>query len=155
MARTARTFNGSSVTALKIVGLVAVWAALFAPLVPQSFCDACDRGCCAEEGVDRDPSFAGPCGEPKDGCPLCAAGTGQCGTESAPLPCHCQLTPRQDQPLSFTPSPPHGEHATQLAILETDSLHVPHSLGRSREYAAASLAIPIRPARILFGVWRN
>jgi hypothetical protein len=28
-------------------------------------------------------------------------------------------------------------------------------LGVSREYLAASLAIPIRPPRILFGVWRN
>jgi hypothetical protein len=25
----------------------------------------------------------------------------------------------------------------------------------SREYLAASLAVPIRPTRILFGVWRN
>jgi hypothetical protein len=31
----------------------------------------------------------------------------------------------------------------------------PLVLGVSREYLAASLAIPIRPPRILFGVWRN
>ncbi|MFM8892678.1 MAG: hypothetical protein ACKOTB_13850 [Planctomycetia bacterium] len=31
----------------------------------------------------------------------------------------------------------------------------PQVLGVSREYLAASLAIPIRPPRILFGVWRN
>jgi hypothetical protein len=34
-------------------------------------------------------------------------------------------------------------------------LEVPQSLGVSREYLAASLAVPIRPVRILFGVWRN
>jgi hypothetical protein len=31
---------------------------------------------------------------------------------------------------------------------------VPQVLGVSREYMAASLAMPIRPPRILFGVWR-
>jgi hypothetical protein len=71
------------------------------------------------------------------------------------VPCRCQLTPSQDQPLTSNPSPSHGEHVTHLAILETGSLHVPHLLGRSREYAEVALAIPVRPTRILFGVWRN
>jgi len=31
----------------------------------------------------------------------------------------------------------------------------PQVLGVSREYLAASLAVPVRPPRILFGIWRN
>lgn len=31
----------------------------------------------------------------------------------------------------------------------------PQVLGVNREYLAASLAVPIRPPRILYGVWRN
>jgi hypothetical protein len=32
---------------------------------------------------------------------------------------------------------------------------VPQVLGVSREYLVASLAVPIRPVRILFDVWRE
>jgi hypothetical protein len=35
------------------------------------------------------------------------------------------------------------------------TIDVPRDLGVSREYVTAALAVPIRPPRILFGVWRN
>lgn len=147
----------------KFIWLVAACAAFVAQVVPQAFCDACDRGCCTVEAADCGPTVNvdsdGAAGHLTDGCPLCAAASEECHNDAAGVtsgvPCRCQLTPSQDQPLTANQPPPHREHVTHLAILETGSLHVPHSVGRSREYAEASRAIPVRPTRILFGVWRN
>jgi hypothetical protein len=43
----------------------------------------------------------------------------------------------------------------QVAVSDWASPEAPHELGASREFVAASLAVPIRPVRILYGVWRN
>jgi len=141
-----------------VVWLVAACAALFAQVVPQAFCRDCDRGCCAAESRDCSQPAADHAVEPSGGCPLCtaAAADDACPSESDGQPCHCQLDARQDQPVMADSGPTHHpDHAGSVAILETVSLHVPRTLGVSREYMLASLAIPIRPPRILFGVWRN
>ncbi|MFM8802768.1 MAG: hypothetical protein ACKOK8_02460 [Planctomycetia bacterium] len=71
-------------------------------------------------------------------------------------PCHCQLKARQHEPLSLSrstlPAVADGAMAIGSSVLPAIA---PQVLGVSREYLAASLAIPIRPPRILFGVWRN
>jgi len=145
----------------KLVWLAAACAALLAQVVPQSLCGTCDRGCCRAENHDRGPASDGP-GSPRSsleastaGCPLCTASSEACRPDTTEQPCRCQLESRQDQPLRANPSPPDRDPSPQVAVLETASQHASHTLGLSREYAATSLAIPIRPARILYGVWRT
>ena len=65
-------------------------------------------------------------------------------------------TARQDQPLSVSKgSTADRDLLKQVAVVESASLEAPHAIGVSREYAAASLSVPIRPVRVLYGVWRN
>ncbi len=119
----------------KPVWLMVACAALVAQVAPQAWGGDCDRGCCAAEA-----------------CECCTA----CPTESATPPCHCRLDARQDQPLSGQRNrSPERELLGQVAVSDWASPEAPHVLGASREFAAASLAVPIRPVRILYGVWRN
>lgn len=119
----------------KPVWIVMACVALVAQVVPQASGGGCDRGCCAAE--------SGAC---------CSA----CPAEPSAAPCDCQLEARQDQPLSISQgSTPDRDLLEQVAGLDSASLEAPPVLGASREYAAASLSVPIRPVRILYGVWRN
>ena len=119
----------------KPLWIVMACVALAAQVVPQAAGEGCDRGCCAAE---------------PGGC--CAA----CPAEPSAPPCHCRLEARQDQPLVVSKgSTLDRDLLGQVAAVESASLEAPHALGVSREYAAASLSVPIRPVRILYGVWRN
>ena len=109
--------------------------AFAAQVVPQAWGGECDRGCCAAES---------------DAC--CSS----CPAEPSAAPCHCQLEARRDQPLSVSKGgTPDRDLLEQVAVVESAFLEAPRALGVSREYAAASLSAPIRPVRILYGVWRN
>lgn len=119
----------------KPVWLAMACVALVAQVVPRHGSGECDRGCCAAESRE-----------------CCSA----CPAEPTAPPCHCQLDARQDDPLSA----PRGRSfdcdlLEQCAVADLASVEPPHSLGVSREYVAASLSVPIRPVRILHGVWRN
>jgi len=117
------------------VWLMMAFVAFAAQVVPQAWGEECDRGCCAAESGG-----------------YCSA----CPAETTAPPCHCQLEARQDQPLSVSKgSTPDRDLLEQVAVVESASLEVPHTIGVSREYAAASLAVPIRPVRVLYGVWRT
>lgn len=119
----------------KPVWLVVACATLFAQVVPQVWSGDCDRGCCVAE--------VHAC------CPACPA-------ETAEPPCHCRLDARQDQPLSVDRGTSPGQDLLGRGVItDSTSLEAPHALGVSREYVAASLAMPIRPMRILYGVWQN
>jgi len=119
----------------KPVWLVMAFVAFAAQVAPQAGGGECDRGCCAAE--------SGAC---------CSA----CPAETTAPPCHCQLEARQDQPLSISKgSTPDRDLLEQVAVVESASLEAPPAIGVSREYVAASLAVPIRPVRVLYGVWRN
>ena len=119
----------------KSVWLMMAFVAFAAQVVPQAWGGECDRGCCVAE--------SGAC---------CSA----CPVEPAAPPCHCQLEARQDQPLSFSKgSTADRDLLEQVAVVESASLEAPYAIGVSREYAAASLSVPIRPVRVLYGVWRN
>jgi len=119
----------------KTVWLVMACVALVAQVVPPMGSGECDRGCCAAESRE-----------------CCSA----CPVESAAPPCHCQLDARQDDPLSVPEGRTPGcDLLEQGAAADSTSLEAPHSLGVSREYVAASLSVPIRPVRVLYGVWRN
>lgn len=119
----------------KAVWIVMACVAFAAQVVPQIWGGDCDRGCC----------------EAESGC-CCSA----CPASPPAPPCHCQLDARQDLPLAVSSrSTPDRDQFEQRSLGESASLEAPHGLGVSREYAAASLSVPIRPVRILYGVWRN
>lgn len=127
--------------------------AVVAQAPPAMPCFGCDRPCCADRAsghaaVDTD-------GEVASGCPLCSAAHPR-PADTSDLPCRCQLDARHDQPVSLSRgadragderSPAHGPAVARPPV--------PPLLGISREYLATSLAVPIRPPRVLFGVWRN
>lgn len=134
--------------------VVAACVAVCAQAVPRSLCLACDQPCCAERAAGR---IAAPtASEPVGGCPRCAAATVDRPAEPNERPCRCALEARHDEQFATSRSTlvtvAGGENA---AALPTAPPIVPQVLGVSREYLAASLAVPIRPPRILFGVWRN
>lgn len=117
------------------IWLVMACLAVVTPVVPQAWGEDCDRGCCVAES---------------GGC--CSA----CPAESPEPPCHCQLEARQDQPLSGSKDrSPQSDLLTGVAMADSVALKAPRELGVSRDYLAASLSVPIRPIRILCGVWRN
>lgn len=140
----------------QIVWLVVACATVVAQVAPKSLCQACDRPCCAEWTGGHDRPAAGARIDTETTCPRCAVAGVSRPAETDGRPCHCQLDARHDQPLA----PARG---TLSAANQSDAVvgpavappDMPQVLGVSREYLAASLAVPIRPARILFGVWRN
>ncbi len=136
------------------VWVVAAWTALAVHVMPTELCLACEKPCCMMRGGDAPgPPIAIPAA---DGCPLCAAPPDRNATGSEEQPCACQWEARQEQPLP--PQRPVFEQNAEDVPLSGPVAVPPSeigSLGLSREYGATSLAIPIRPARILFGVWRN
>ncbi len=140
----------------QIVRILATCAAFVAQLAPQAFCLACDQPCCIERSSGRGLTKNDAGVEPVSHCPLCAAAADFRPTETHERPCRCQLNARHDQPLSPTKGTllelAGGDVALGPAVAPPE---VPQLLGVSREYLAASLAVPIRPPRILFGVWRN
>lgn len=114
-------------------------AALVAQAAPRAWSGDCDRGCCA--AVDR-------------GC--CA----DCPSETPDSPCRCLLEANPDQPLADRTGSDRRVSATDhdligQGVADSTVLEPPPALGVSREYLAASLAVPIRPVRILLGIWRN
>lgn len=111
--------------------VLVTWAAIVAPAVPQ----ACGCPCAASQS-----SCSQPC----------------CATETPADACRCRLDARNDQPLAPAKSTSRSfDHHDQAAAPTAFTIDLPWDLGISREYVAASLAVPIRPPRILFGVWRN
>jgi hypothetical protein len=99
------------------------------------------------------------------GCPVCAITADRCPIESAgpsdsakssETPCGCQLDARQDEPMASSRGTlPSFDEVAQASLSAVVVSSAPQVLGVSREYLAASLAVPVRPPRILFGVWRN
>lgn len=126
-------------------------AALVGQIVPQARCNACERPCCTSETAGR-PIDAGATAT----CPLCTA-TDACQSplEGPESPCQCQLDARQSLPLaaSRTVAAAHDVVAWPAGVAVPSI--PPRSSGVSADYLSASLAVPIRPARILYGVWRN
>ncbi|MFM7244211.1 MAG: hypothetical protein ACKO40_08555 [Planctomycetaceae bacterium] len=140
----------------QLVLALAACAAVFAQLTPRALCQACDQPCCASRANGHAPRAAATADESTGGCPLCAAESGCPVPDTSNRPCHCQLKARHNEPLAHSRSTllslADGALTTGLPALPPVA---PQVLGVSREYLAASLAIPIRPPRIVFGVWRN
>ncbi len=143
------------------VWVFAAWAALVAQAVPAAFCSACDRPCCANQAEAHESTQCTADTESADtasttNCPLCAALAGFAPAEADEQPCDCQLEARQEKPLATSRIrlADHLDDAPAIGLSALPPL-VPQSVGITRDYLADSLGIPIRPARILFGVWRN
>lgn len=140
----------------QLVWALAACAAIVAQLTPQAPCHACDQPCCADRAGDRGSKTADLGIESAGGCPLCATKIDRRLAQTTERPCHCQLKARHEQPLSLSrdslPAFADDDSAVGLAFIPAV---VPPILGVGREYVATSLAVPIRPARVLFGVWRN
>lgn len=141
------------------VWILMAWAAVAAQVASAAVCRSCDRPCCQVAFSGSDTAAAEPGGEPSGGCPLCLATAARVDNgpvEPSDQPCHCQLDARQDQPIAPPKGSPHQvDLAAQAALPAATVLEVPQAVGVSREYLATALAIPIRPVRILFGVWRD
>jgi hypothetical protein len=153
-------------------------------LLSPGVCDACVKGCCAS-GTPRIADVASPillasnlpsstaiCGHRSDHCcglpvtdPVTEKAAADRGTADITAACRCQLEPRQIPPADlqsggFTSrrelvrSWTSVDAALPVAWLPPfDGQHVGlHSLAFAQESAAA---IPSRPARVLYGVWRN
>lgn len=139
----------------RLAWVMVAYAGVCAQAIPTALCHACDEPCCAAPATGRGPTTTGLRIALDGGCPLCAAADlGR--AETTEQPCHCQLDARHDQPLapsrSILPTFSADDHgAAPLAIPPL----VPQVIGVRREYVAALLTVPIRPPRILFGVWRN
>jgi hypothetical protein len=117
------------------VWLVVACGTFAAQVMPLAWSGDCDRDCRAAESHE-----------------CCAA----CPAEPAAPPCHCRLDVRQDQPLSVPrDTSPGPDLLGQVGVGDRASLGTQPAIGVSREYVAASLAVPIRPVRILYGVWRD
>ncbi len=148
----------------KPVWLVVACAAFVAQVAPQARSGDCDRSCCAAQETDccavalPPLSVSRPASvDAEAGCPLCAATSDGRLAQTDESPCHCQLDARQDQSLAV-----HDARSSQRddlpvwgEVADSTSLGASHGLGANRTYVVASRSIPIRPVRILYGVWRN
>ncbi|MEX0670077.1 MAG: hypothetical protein WD060_06450 [Pirellulales bacterium] len=130
--------------------------AVVAQAAPQAVCRICDKPCCANRASRGGPTSTQSGVAPAGRCPLCPSAADLRLAETNERPCRCQFNARNDQPLSpsmgILPAFADADSAALQAVVPP---RVPQVLGVSREYVAASLAVPIRPPRILFGVWRN
>lgn len=140
----------------QVVWALAACATVIAQVATRPLCQACDRPCCAGRADGHTSNTPDSVVEPTDACSQCFAEAGCRRAETTERPCHCQLNARDDQPLSPSRCAPTAvaDDASAIGLAVVPPV-VPRILGVSREYLAALLAVPIRPPRILFGVWRN
>lgn|GEM_PF-1288926 len=145
-----------SVGPRKRAWFAAVCLALLAQAVPKAVCGTCVQRCCGGTETESSASSAGIRDDIAGACPHCAAADDHCPTGTDEQPCRCQLSSRPGQPIA---SPrgffPTFDGGAPGAVARDAASLAPPVLAASREYLAAALAVPIRPARILLGVWRN
>ena len=141
----------------QVVWILAACAALAAQVAPRAFCGGCDQPCCASHERDGCAATAETAALSAGGCPLCAVAVVPSPCNDADQPCRCQLDARPAQPISAASgsSFPSFDPADQAVVSVADRPDVPVVAGVSREFLAAVRASPIRPARILYGVWLN
>lgn len=129
--------------------------AVAVPVAPPAACRACDRSCAIGQVGDHH-ARSSDTGVGAVHCPVCATPADCRQADATERPCHCLLTARQDRsPLPGRGGPPSAVAAGAACGLAVMPPEVPRVLGVSREYVMALLAVPIRPLRILFGVWRD
>lgn len=140
----------------QLAWVVAACVAVVAQIAPKPLCYACDKPCCASQASSHDSQTSDCRAELASRCPLCATTADLRPDDTSEQHCDCHLNARHDQPLSATRDTlsPSSDSSVVLRLPAVPPA-VPHALGLSQEYLAKLLGIPIRPPRILFGVWRN
>lgn len=138
-----------------LVWVMAACAAIAAQATPTAACFACDHPCCAVPNSGIEPHATAVNPESTGSCPLCASHADLLPGETEGQPCNCQLDARQEQPLAVSRDERKGDAALSCGLFCGGKRVASPFPGLSREYEALSQAIPIRPVRILFGVWRN
>lgn len=140
----------------QIVWALTAGVAVAAQLSPPALCRACDRPCCVGQAGEHCPKTSDSGVGSTAGCPLCSPPADLRPADANERHCDCLLQARHDQPRVLTRgSPPHGADGGPAIGPLVVVPGVPRVLGTSREHVAALLAMPIRPPRILFCVWRN
>ena len=130
-------------------------AVLLAQAAVPAFGRECERTCCMAVAPENGRANVAPAGDccSHDGAAI--GGVNSCPTDASGDPCRCRLEPREDAPLAAGRDASSPLIPSNQAAAVGPALPVPRSVGVSREYLATTLAVPIRPPRILFGVWRN
>jgi hypothetical protein len=141
--------------ATQIGRLSIVAAAVLAQIVPAPLVMPCDRGCCAATACCATPPSHDDAADGQ--CPLCRAATdAACEPQPSAPPCHCQLDARQDDAkatqdrtqLDLRPAAAIGVVPATTAVPDA-------SLQSALAFADRDRPVLSRPARILYGVWRN
>jgi len=146
--------------------IVAVCLAVLAQGVLPPCCGGCDRACCgAAESLGGVAD--GVAAADRGHCPHCTAPvtTHQAGSAAderdaafPDTPCRCRWEAGNDQPAAAGRSRlPEIDRVAPAPAPASVAVAADLEWGRgvSREYLATLLAAPIRPPRILYGVWRN
>ena len=159
-ARTRPLFRSCSGSVVPRLCLAVLFAA--ASLVSPGVCDACEKGCCHATGAAPIAAAATPvavhAARPVASC--CSAAPHSCKALSAERAevegtCQCQLSPQESLPATRG-APPELDHSPWSVAwtgpASSDRELVPRALGTAW---LAERSIPARPARVLFGVWRE
>jgi len=130
--------------------VVLVLAGLLQSVVSVS-CDACTRGECRASAGNccQSPSLS-------VACPLCrAAGPVGADDSEGGTPCRCAWKAKHSLPMNFSRGPSLDLDQASLWILpsQVSAAFVPPVVAEVAQ--TARVPIPERPARILYGVWRN
>ena len=141
----------------QLVWALAACAAVVVQAAPKTACHACDQPCCSGQAIGHAPQTGDSAfDEPIAGCPQCRTADGPRLATTTEHPCRCQLDARHEKPTALSrgglTAVADGAPAAGMAVVPPV---VPQDLRVSREYVATSLTVPIRPPRILYGIWRN
>lgn len=130
--------------------VVLVLAGLFQSVVSVS-CDACTRGECRASAGNccQSPSLS-------VACPLCrAAGPVGADESEGGTPCRCAWKAKHSLPMNSSrgPAPDLDQACLWILPSQVSAAFVPPVVAGVAQ--TARVPIPERPARILYGVWRN
>ena len=156
-SRTRPSFRIRSGSVVPRLCLAVLFAA--ASLVSPGVCDACEKGCCHATGAAPIADAATPvavhAARPVAAC--CQAVTTSCEMPRAEVEgtCQCQLGPQEGLPATRSVAQELDQAPWPVAWTGQASIDrelAPRALGT---LWLAETSIPVRPARVLFGVWRE
>ena len=149
-----RNFSGSVVPRLCLAVLFAA-----ASLVSPGVCDACVKGCCHATGAAPIAAAATPvavhAARPVARCCQAATTAGETPRAEVEGTCQCQLSPQESLPATRGVAQERDLKAWPVAgtgPASSDRELAPRALGM---LWLAERSIPVRPVRVLLGVWRE
>lgn len=139
---------------LHLARVVVACAAVFGQFIPASAVWACGESCCSASASQSCCQRIRSTEQDFDSqCPLC----GPQRTEQSPAPpCHCHLKARHDSATKVDGRTALDlQHLDHFAVVRVSNDSEETSAELTRLALAAGETIPYRPARIMYGVWRN